>query len=181
MDSLEGYLRPGCVHLTAQALLTNFAAARLGQPPAEQQQAQQAPQAQQAQTQSQQAQPQAQQPAAEGSHGAQQRPPCCRTKVEEAAAEPAAAPAAASPSEPATTSPAGCCGRKRAAEAPAQPVGVPTAAVRRIVHQMLASGGIACWTRCHMWQPGQQCSFGLLFKHALHPGGCVYLLACSCC
>ena len=142
MGSLEGYLRPGCVHLTAQALLTDFAAARLGQ--------QQAQQAEQPVEQAQEAPPVEQQlqqvegahlAAAEGQQAASPKPACCcQPKPEQAAAEPAAAAAAASPSEPAPASPAGCCGRKRAAEAPAQPAAVPAAAVRRVVQQMLASG-----------------------------------------
>ena len=171
VGSLEGYLRPGCVHLTAQALLTDFAAAQLGQPPAQQQpqpQAEEQPQAErQAQQQVQQqasdlqTQPEAAIPAAgEGEQGAQQKPPCCSQPKCDAEAAPKPA-AAASPSAPAAAALAGCCGRKRAAEAPAQPAGVPASAVRRVVQQMLASGGPSEALLCR-WHERRGSMVGLL-------------------
>ena len=95
VHALDGYLRPGCVHLTVQALLDGCVEA-VAQREREQGQGQQQQQ------------------------------------------ELASASAAAA---------GGCCGRKRAAEGPAEAGGATDGAVRRVVERMLQSG---------MWavQPG---------------------------
>ena len=144
MHAMEGYLRPGCVHLTVQALLTSYAAARHHQLAAPapagggQAAADAAAEAQPAAEAGEQQQQQQQQQ--------QQSARCCgpaanATEAAAPAAQPAAAaaePAAAAPEVPA---PGPCCaGHKRAAEAAAQPASVPASTVRRVVQRMLASG-----------------------------------------
>jgi hypothetical protein len=114
---MDGYLRPGCVHLTVQALLDGVAAAVLAA-------------AAEGELQQQQAQEQA---AAGGGEA-----PVPMAPAAEASASPPAAPAAA-----AAAPAGGCCGRKRAAEAPAEPAGHSSSAVNRVVERMLQSGAHA--------------------------------------
>jgi hypothetical protein len=116
VQSMDGYLRPGCVHLTVQALLDGVAAAVLAAAAGGEQQQQQ------------------EHAAAAGGGEA----PAPVAPAAAASASPPAAPAAA-----AAAPAGGCCGRKRAAEAPAEPAGHSASAVNRVVERMLQSGAHA--------------------------------------
>lgn len=145
VHSLDGYLRPGCVHLTAQAMLGGYAEERLGRhetPPAEA-----APGGVRAEQQEEHKScchrptPAGGDPTAARS-GAPGQAQVLRSApfAESPAAEPAPVPPAAAVAAP---NPAGaCCGRKRAAESPAEPAGAVgvASAVRRVVDRMLRSG-----------------------------------------
>ncbi|KAI3423834.1 hypothetical protein D9Q98_009670 [Chlorella vulgaris] len=171
VHGMDGYLRPGCVHLTVQALLSGYAAERLTQADPPPGSAAEGQAVAGAGTSSGAAAAGEEAKAASGAKSccAQRPVAACVAGAGQAAGGanvspagtdivpgmPPPPPAAAAPGAHQGPSAGTCCGRKRAAEGPAEPgVGGGDSAVRRVVDRMLQSGEVLWRSKTMLVQAG---------------------------